>query len=237
MIFKKSNEWLQGQSTSNKNYMNAPRAPQQQPRREPEITPRTSAGTPQNNYPAASTQTATPVSPIATAQARRVPSPASRNDQLRKLTVGRDISLRGEITTCDHLVVEGTVQATIKGGKILEITDTGAFTGIVDIEQADIAGQFDGDLIVRGKLTIRPTAVVIGHIQYNRLQVDTGATINGELRALQQQAKTASPVHAAAATVADISDTPETIVENEDQERLFSFTAINDEPGFLKASA
>jgi cytoskeletal protein CcmA (bactofilin family) len=178
-----------------------------------------------------------PVSPITTAQRRATGNQATpansynRNtDQMRKLTVGRDISLNGEITTCDHLIVEGTVKATIKGGKVLDITEAGSFTGFVDIETADIAGTFEGDLIVRGKLVVRATANVTGTLQYGALQVDTGAVINGEMRALPQQQQTAPPEMAFEQTYAQVP-------QNAGTQGNFGLAAINDAPGFLKASA
>jgi cytoskeletal protein CcmA (bactofilin family) len=136
-----------------------------------------------------------PINPVMAAQSRRkdAGTPVSnftRQDQMRKLTVGRDISLNGEITTCDHLVVEGNVNATIKGGKMLEITETGFFNGLADVENADIAGRFDGDIMVRNKLTIRPTATITGNIHYVRLQVDTGAAISGQLHAMAEEKTT-----------------------------------------------
>lgn len=132
-----------------------------------------------------------PVNPVMAAQSRRKDpgTPVSnftRQDQMRKLTVGRDISLNGEITTCDHLVVEGHINASLKGGKMLEITETGQFNGFADVENADIGGRFDGDILVRNKLTIRATAVVTGQIHYARLQVDTGANITGTLQAIEK---------------------------------------------------
>ena len=196
-------------------------------RREPEVNSRGVSVTP-------STPTqATPLSPIAMAQqARRTgntPSPANsfnrNNEQLRKLTVGRDISLNGEITTCDHLIVEGNVTATIKGGQVLEISETGTYSGLVDIEQADIAGTFDGELTVRGKLTLRPTAVVTGLIRYGRLQVDSGAILNGQLGALP-------PAATETATNEVHSQNRPT-----DNSGNFNLSSVNDQPGFLKASA
>lgn len=173
---------------------------------------------------------AAPMSPLAAAQARRSNAPANfmRQEQLRKLTVGRDISLNGEITTCDHLIVEGTVKATIKGGQILEISECGAFSGLVDIEQADIAGAFDGDLTVRGKLTVRPTAILSGNIQYGQLQVDSGARINGQINALPQAVAMDSPVQQTYAPTSYSSATTT---------NTGNLGTFNDEPGFLKASA
>lgn len=146
-----------------------------------------------------------------------------RAEQVRKLTVGRDITLNGEIATCDHLIVEGTVKATIKGGKMLDITETGSFAGVVEIDQADIAGHFDGELIVKGKLVIRASANVMGAIYYAQLQVDTGARINGQLQTIAAQK--ATPVEQPAS------------FENAITQNGFGLSALNDTAGFLKASA
>jgi cytoskeletal protein CcmA (bactofilin family) len=211
MIFRRTNDISPAKSGAS-----ASRPVTTAPRREPEVTTRPS--------------TMTPVSPIAMAQqARRTTgtTPAANTynrttEQLRKLTVGRDISLNGEITTCDHLIVEGNVTATIKGGQILEIMETGTYSGLVDIEQADIAGTFDGELTVRGKLTLRPTAIVTGLIRYGRLQVDAGAVLNGQLGALPPATET----------------TGETTQHQTNEAPTYNTLAsINDQPGFLKASA
>src|SRR5690606_39259553 len=167
------------------------------------------------------------INPVTAAQqrARQQQNPVdrfTRADQMRTLTVGRDISLSGEIATCDHLVVEGTVKATIKGGKMLEIAETGTFSGVVDIETADIAKQFDGELIVRRKRTIRQTAIVTGAIRYARLQVDTGASINGDIGTLAIEEKPVSFEDDI------IDDRPNS---------AFAFSDFTNEPGFLKASA
>ena len=45
--------------------------------------------------------------------------------EMRKLIVGRDIALAGEISACDYLVVEGTVEARVREGRHIEIADTG----------------------------------------------------------------------------------------------------------------
>ena len=51
----------------------------------------------------------------------------------KKLIVGRAIELRGEITSCDHLIVEGYVEVSLPGGRILEISETGKFKGTKEI--------------------------------------------------------------------------------------------------------
>lgn len=102
----------------------------------------------------------------------------------RKLIIGEGITMSGEIENCDQLLVEGTVEATLNGAKMLDIAETGIFFGSVDIEEADIAGRFDGDLTVDGRLTIRSTGSIRGSIVYRELIVEAGANIEGKIASM-----------------------------------------------------
>lgn len=108
------------------------------------------------------------------------PQPAQR-EQGRMLSIGQGITMSGEIEACDHLVVEGTVEAALKGANILDIAESGAFYGTVEIEEATIAGRFEGDITVRGRLTIESTGIVIGSISYKELAIEAGATMDGSV--------------------------------------------------------
>jgi len=110
----------------------------------------------------------------------------------RKLIVGRGLSLSGEIAACDILVVEGKVEAKLTDGKMLEITESGQFRGSVEIESADIAGRYDGELTVHGRLTVRSTGRISGMVRYGELEVNAGGQIIGELQVAGESA-VASP--------------------------------------------
>ena len=99
----------------------------------------------------------------------------------RKLTIGQGITMSGEIENCDQLLVEGTVEATLNGAKLLDIAETGIFYGSVDIEEAVIAGRFEGDLTVDGRVTVEASGTVIGTITYRELTVEAGANIEGKI--------------------------------------------------------
>lgn len=99
----------------------------------------------------------------------------------RKLIIGEGITLSGEIENCDQLIVEGTVEATLNGAKLLDIAEKGIFYGSVDIEEAVIAGRFEGDLTVDGRVTITSTGTVTGTITYRELTVEAGANIEGKI--------------------------------------------------------
>ncbi len=98
-----------------------------------------------------------------------------------KLTVGPKIKLKGvEITDCDTLVVEGTVEATMNS-RVIQIAEQGAFRGSAEIDIAEIRGEFSGTLTVREKLLIFGTGKVSGKIRYGKLVIEEGGQLSGEI--------------------------------------------------------
>ncbi len=95
------------------------------------------------------------------------------------LIVGQEISLNGQITACDRLVVEGRVEATLQDTRSIEISQTGTFKGTAEIEDADIRGTFEGELSVKNRLFIRATGKVIGKIRYGQIEVECGGQLSG----------------------------------------------------------
>ncbi|MGP1394622.1 MAG: bactofilin family protein [Inquilinaceae bacterium] len=114
-------------------------------------------------------------------------------DASRQLIVGRDISLSGEITACDHLIVEGEIKAKLRGCRRIDISSAGKFNGSADIETADIGGRFDGELTVRGRLTLRSDGVVSGKLSYGEIAVEAGGRIIGEMTPLETPQATDAP--------------------------------------------
>lgn len=102
----------------------------------------------------------------------------------KKLVVGRDISLSGEITDCDVLVVEGKVKASLRDSRRFEISESGVFEGNVEIDVAEIKGRFEGELTVHGRLIVRRTGRVIGLIRYAELEIERGGEISGDVQVL-----------------------------------------------------
>lgn len=113
--------------------------------------------------------------PLTDGLASATPSGGSR------LTVGPNIKLKGvEITDCDTLMVEGTVEATMSA-RVIQISEQGAFKGSAELDQAEIRGEFNGNLTVRQKLVIYSTGKVTGTVRYGKLVVEEGAHLSGEI--------------------------------------------------------
>ncbi|MDU7586286.1 MAG: polymer-forming cytoskeletal protein, partial [Acidovorax sp.] len=127
------------------------------------------------------TTTSTPTAAPATRAAVSTASSATAEGSGSKLTVGPNIKLKGvEITDCDTLVVEGTVEATMDS-RVIQITEQGAFRGSVEIDIAEIHGEFDGTLTVRQKLVIFSTGKVSGKIRYGKVVIEEGGQLSGEI--------------------------------------------------------
>ena len=100
----------------------------------------------------------------------------------KKLIVGRDIALSGQISSCEKLVVEGRVEANISECREIEVAETGTFKGEAEIDVAEISGSFEGSLIARELLMVRANGRVTGTVRYGRLEVERGGQINGDVR-------------------------------------------------------
>jgi cytoskeletal protein CcmA (bactofilin family) len=110
----------------------------------------------------------------------------------KRLIVGKGIQLKGEITACDRLVVEGQVEVTMNATRALEIKPSGHFIGSCEVEEADVSGVYEGDLTVRRRLTVHANGRVKGKICYGELELERGGQIAGELSVREQPAQTSS---------------------------------------------
>ncbi len=111
------------------------------------------------------------------------PAPRSSEADVRKLIVGREISLSGEITSCDKLIVEGSVEANLQNCHDVDISESGLFKGSATIDDIEVRGRFEGNLIVRKRLLIRATGRVSGTIRYGQIEVECGGQISGDIQA------------------------------------------------------
>ena len=114
------------------------------------------------------------------------PSPSkpwTEQAERRTMVVGPGISLSGDIKSCDRLVVEGSVEATLHGCREMEISKSGLFKGNASVEQAEVSGQFEGELVVSKRLLIRSTGHVLGTITYGEIEIERGGRVSGTVNA------------------------------------------------------
>jgi cytoskeletal protein CcmA (bactofilin family) len=114
------------------------------------------------------------------------PDAAEGAGDRKRLTVGPGITLSGEIADCDRLVVEGTVRVALHRVRAIAIAETGRFLdGRAEVEQAEVAGVYEGELTVRGRLLVRGTGRVVGAVRYGEVEVERGGRLSGSVEVLE----------------------------------------------------
>jgi cytoskeletal protein CcmA (bactofilin family) len=152
-----------------------------------QTTPGSTATTSGTTAAAPAATTVAPTQPAATVNT----APAAEGES--KLTVGPNIKLKGvEITDCDTLVVEGSVEATMDS-RVIQISERGSFKGSAEIDIAEIRGAFDGTLTVRQKLVIFATGKVTGRVRYGKIVIEEGGQLSGEIEVATNAASAAAP--------------------------------------------
>jgi cytoskeletal protein CcmA (bactofilin family) len=101
----------------------------------------------------------------------------------RTLMVGPGVSFSGDLSSCDHLVVEGRVEANIDDCENMMIAETGVFRGNGSTENADVRGRIDGEFLARKRLLIRGSGYVSGTITYGEIEIEAGGKISGTIQA------------------------------------------------------
>jgi len=98
-----------------------------------------------------------------------------------RLYIGEGVTIKGEISVPDTLVVCGSVEGDVSVGNLI-VGETGAIKGRITVaENAEISGKVFEKLDVKCLLILRGSARVDGNVSYGLLQIEQGASIAGGL--------------------------------------------------------
>jgi len=96
-----------------------------------------------------------------------------------RLYIGEGVTIKGEISVPDTLVVCGALEGDVTVGNLI-VGKTGAIKGRITVgENAEISGKVFDKLDVKCLLILRSTGRVDGNISYGLLQIEQGASVAG----------------------------------------------------------
>ena len=98
-----------------------------------------------------------------------------------KVVIGHGVSISGEIKKADEVQIDGEADVTMKTDNLV-VGATGDCKGSIETHNADIWGEFDGDIKASGTLTIQEQGKVSGKIEYQNLQIKLGGQISGDIK-------------------------------------------------------
>ena len=74
------------------------------------------------------------------------------------------------------------VEANLQNCHDVELAESGLFKGSATIDEIEVRGRFEGNLVVRKRLFIRATGRVSGTIRYGQLEIERGGQISGDIQ-------------------------------------------------------
>ena len=98
-----------------------------------------------------------------------------------KVVIGHGVSINGEIKKAEEVQIDGDADVTMKTDNLV-VGATGDCKGTIETHNADVWGNFDGDITASGTLTIQEQGKVSGKIEYQNLQIKLGGKIRGDIK-------------------------------------------------------
>lgn len=107
--------------------------------------------------------------------------------------IGPSVKVEGDFVTEGNIIVEGIICGIIKTSKNLKIGPTSKIFANIWAENALIAGEIQGNLIISGKLELTSTAKIFGDIKTSIISIASGALINGKFQMADNKNKSIKP--------------------------------------------
>jgi cytoskeletal protein CcmA (bactofilin family) len=98
-----------------------------------------------------------------------------------QLTIQHGTVLRGDIRNCRQLDVGGLVEGDVAAENVT-IHEGGRIAGNLRADQIAVHGMLEGDVTVRGLLSIASSGTVEGDIKYGQLSIEAGGNLIADVR-------------------------------------------------------
>ena len=102
-----------------------------------------------------------------------------------KVIIGSGVEMKGDITSASEVQVDGTADINMETENLM-VGQMGNLKGEIKTKNADIWGQFDGNLEVNNTLTIQEKGIVKGSTKYSALQIKLGGQLEGDVQKIDK---------------------------------------------------
>lgn len=116
-----------------------------------------------------------------------------RPDQENAVYIGAGVTLKGEISVPDLIVVDGAVEGDVTA-RVVCVGRTGVIRGNIAATEADISGWITDQIDIEQLLIVRSTGRVEGRVIYGEIELEKGAVVSGDLSAAGDYRTVARPV-------------------------------------------
>jgi cytoskeletal protein CcmA (bactofilin family) len=105
-----------------------------------------------------------------------------RPDQENVAYIGAGVTIKGEISVPDLIVIDGTIEGNVTA-RVVCVGQSGVIRGNISATEADISGTVSDHVEARQLLLVRATGRVEGRVMYGEIELEKGAVVTGDLSA------------------------------------------------------
>lgn len=108
----------------------------------------------------------------------------NQNDALPKkieTIIGPSVKVEGNFKGEGDIIIDGVLVGTLETENNLKVGNGAIIEASIRANNAFISGKIKGNLVIKGKLEIASTAVILGDIKTQILSVESGAHILGKI--------------------------------------------------------
>ncbi len=110
-----------------------------------------------------------------------LPSPPLSNTSS---LIGPGMSVSGDCKAAGAIHVEGHVEGNVEAGADVVIGKNAVVRGDVTAENAVVSGRVEGNLTISSGLKVRASGRIEGDVDAQRMAMEEGAVINGNLKGI-----------------------------------------------------
>ena len=103
--------------------------------------------------------------------------------------VGSSIKVKGNFNGQGNILIEGTLEGSLKTDADLFIGEKAKIIANIESENAIINGEIRGNLKIKNFLSLGPTAKIFGDVQYSEISIEKGGIIHGQIIYSQDNGK------------------------------------------------
>ncbi len=115
--------------------------------------------------------------------------PASRKGAVEMANIGKSISIKGDLTGNEDLVIEGSVDGKVDlPTNELTIGENGKVRADVHAKSVVVVGTVSGNVSAEERIEIQAAGLVEGDVRAPRLVIQEGARLNGSVEMVEGKA-------------------------------------------------
>ncbi len=103
------------------------------------------------------------------------------NNKSIETIIGPSVRVEGDFKGEGDLIIEGILVGSLQTKNNLKIGENAVVEAGIKANNAFISGKVKGNLVIKGKLEITGTAIILGDIKTQLISIESGAIIQGSV--------------------------------------------------------